>query len=70
MICRLETYRNEIRAILGNDFITFSRVSNKEPNIDFYISIGLQLSYEESNRLEFIEVIVARRCIFEGFLIK
>ncbi|MCP5004142.1 MAG: hypothetical protein GY941_09415 [Planctomycetes bacterium] len=58
--------RDYIRSLLGKDYESFSRTGNKIPEIDSYDNEGLQLNYDEDNKLEFIEAIIPSNPTFEN----
>ena len=39
--------RISTREKLGSNYITFSRINNDEPEVDYYENIGLQLNFDK-----------------------
>ncbi|MBI5028896.1 MAG: hypothetical protein HZB51_00025 [Chloroflexi bacterium] len=54
---RFSMSRDTIRSMLGDTFTSFKRTQEDLSPIDFYYQLGLQLSYDANERLEFIEAI-------------
>jgi hypothetical protein len=58
--------RDDIRSLLGEEYTTFSRAGNVVPEIDSYDNIGLQLNYDENDKLEFIEAFLPANPIYDN----
>ena len=58
--------RNDIRSLLGIEYESFSRAGNDVPEIDSYDNIGLQLNYDDDDKLEFVEAIHPSNPTYDG----
>lgn len=58
--------RDSIRSLLGKGYESFSRAGNEILEIDSYDSLGLQLNYDDNDKLEFIETILPSNPIYNG----
>lgn len=58
--------RNDIRVLLQKKYKTFSRAGNDVPEIDSYDILGLQLNYDDKDKLEFIEAVHPSNPMYDG----
>nr|WP_320010898.1 hypothetical protein [uncultured Desulfobulbus sp.] len=58
--------RSDLREIFQNKYKTFSRDRNEDQEIDSYDIFGLQLNFDDQDKLEFIEAFYPSNPMYDG----